>query len=190
MKYLVMLSLVVLVLTGCTSKYKADRAVGSAAPRLTKNQASLYVSVPEDGSYAGAGGAGSGAATAKAIVTAFVPYTSRAECGTAREGRDAAMSSAAAGGFSHYIEPTIMNWEDRATEWSGRRDAISVRLIVFDMASRQPIDTVVIHGSSKWATFGGDHPQDLLPEPMSRYAAECFGAVAVKSQPTSGRVKP
>jgi hypothetical protein len=180
MKYLAILSLVALTMVGCTSSYKTDRAEGSAAPQLTRGQCSVYVSVPEDGSYAGSVGTGSGAATARAVVTAFVPYTSRAECGSTRESHESAMSSAAAAGFTHLIEPTIMNWEDRATEWSGKSDAISVRLIVFEIPSRRTIDTVVIHGSSKWMTFGGDHPQDLLPDPMARYAAECFKAAEAK----------
>ncbi|MDP1660276.1 MAG: DUF4823 domain-containing protein [Phycisphaerales bacterium] len=177
MKSLAMLLCLTLAMVGCTSSYKSDRLEGSAAPQLAKGACSIYVSVPEDGSYQGSVGAGSGAATARAIVTAFIPYTLQADCGSVRESHDAAMASASAGGFTHYIEPTILNWEDRATEWSGKPDAISVRLIVFEVASRRQLDTVVIHGSSKWATFGGDHPQDLLPEPMGKYAAECFGAL-------------
>ncbi|HYD01943.1 MAG TPA: DUF4823 domain-containing protein [Phycisphaerales bacterium] len=176
MKSLAIMLCLSLAMVGCTSSYRSDRLEGSAAPQLTKGACSVYVSVPEDGSYQGHIGKGSGSATAKAIVTAFVPYTMRADCGSAPQTHDAGMASAASGGFTHYIEPTIMNWEDRATEWSGKLDAISVRLVLFEVPSRRQIDTVVIHGNSKWMTFGGDHPQDLLPEPMGKYAAQCFGA--------------
>jgi len=173
-----------LAMTGCTSTYKSERVEGSAPPRLVKGVSSVYVSVPEDGAYQGQVGVGSGAATARAIVTAFIPFTSRADCGSARQTHDAAMASAASGRYTHLVEPTILNWEDRATEWSGKLDAISVRLILFEVASRRQLDTVVIHGNSKWMTLGGDHPQDLLPEPMSRYAAECFGEAPI--QPNTG----
>ncbi|WP_254924651.1 DUF4823 domain-containing protein [Aeromonas sp. A35_P] len=29
-------------------------------------------------------------------------------------------------------------------------------------------------GKSKWATFGGDHPQDLLPEPTEKYVNSLY----------------
>lgn len=77
---------------------------GKCSAAAFQGACSVYVLVPEDGSYEGKVRMGSGAA--RAIVTAFVPYTSRAERGAAHESHDAAMASAAAGGFTHWIEPT------------------------------------------------------------------------------------
>jgi len=70
--------------------------------------------------------------------------------------------------------PEILHWEDRATEWSGKPDVIEVRLTLIDVASGRPLDETVISGKSKWATFGGDHPQELLAVPFEQYAAALF----------------
>ncbi len=170
--------LAISVSIGCTSTYKAERPAGQTAPHLEQGQCSIYVSVPQDGSYADRHGKGSGVTTAQSVVNAFLPYVTRAERGEAPESNEVALSHAAAGNFTHYVEPTILNWEDRATEWSGKSDAISIRLVLVEVPSRKQIDTMIIHGKSKWASFGGDHPQDLLAAPMARYSKELFGELA------------
>jgi hypothetical protein len=45
---------------------------------------------------------------------------------------------------------------------------------VIDVASGEVLDSAVIEGKSKWATLGGDHPQDLLESPLSDYARSLF----------------
>lgn len=63
----------------------------------------------------------------------------------------------------------ILHWEDRATEWSGKKDKIEIKLSIYGAEGNQEIAGTIIGGKSKWATFGGDHPQDLLPEPIQAY---------------------
>jgi hypothetical protein len=41
-------------------------------------------------------------------------------------------------------------------------------------ASGKEIASVVLSGKSRWATFGGDHPEDLLPEPVGQYVATLY----------------
>jgi Domain of unknown function (DUF4823) len=36
------------------------------------------------------------------------------------------------------------------------------------------VASTLISGQSKWATFGGDHPQDLLPEPLNSYVESLY----------------
>ncbi|NCF25983.1 MAG: DUF4823 domain-containing protein [Gammaproteobacteria bacterium] len=42
------------------------------------------------------------------------------------------------------------------------------------MSTGEVIDSALIDGKSKWATFGGDHPQDLLEKPLADYARSLF----------------
>lgn len=56
--------------------------------------------------------------------------------------------------------PTILHWEDRATEWSGKPDRISDRLVFLDVVTGQTMDSAVMTAKSKWFTFRGDHPPD------------------------------
>ena len=96
------------------------------------------------------------------------------------EPSEAAITRAAQGRVAYLIDPTILHWEDRNTEWSGRPDRISVKLAVFDVTTRQTLDSVVIDGTSKWATLGGDHPQDLLPGPIGSFVAQLYGETPTK----------
>ena len=80
--------------------------------------------------------------------------------------------------LQYLVQPRILHWEERATEWSGKPDRISIRLELIEVSSGETLDTTVLSGKSRWATFGGDHPQDLLPDPLSRYANALFEAQA------------
>ncbi|MOA60072.1 hypothetical protein D3C78_1848620 [compost metagenome] len=46
---------------------------------------------------------------------------------------------------------------------------IEIQVVIYDTLSKKNIANSSFKGKSKWATFGGDHPQDLLPEPAEKY---------------------
>ena len=63
---------------------------------------------------------------------------------------------------------------DRATEWSARADKVEVQFEAVDVSSGRRIAKTIIKGRSGLATFGGDHPQDLLPEPIDEFVDQLF----------------
>jgi hypothetical protein len=65
--------------------------------------------------------------------------------------------------------PTILHWEHRNTAWSGIPNRSSIRLQLIELASENTLDSVVIEGTSKIMTWGGDTPEGLLPEPVRAY---------------------
>jgi len=74
----------------------------------------------------------------------------------------------------YYVIPEILHWEERATEWSGKPDKIEVKISIYDNLTLKELASTIISGKSKWATFGGDHPQDLLDEPISAYVRSLY----------------
>ena len=42
-------------------------------------------------------------------------------------------------------------------------------MAIINAKTRKTIDSAIIKGKSGLATFGGDHPQDLLPKPVGEY---------------------
>ena len=76
--------------------------------------------------------------------------------------------------FQYYVVPEILHWEERATEWSGLPDRIELQLSVYEFGMRDNIASTHILGKSKWATFGGDHPQDLLPKPINDFVSSLY----------------
>lgn len=133
-------------------------------------ESSIYVSLPEDGKdYRPKTYEGSGPWTLSAIESALSSAGATVKSGTQPESVDAALASAKAAGADILVYPKITNWEDRATEWSGLPDRINVRMQVFDAESGALLDDQTIDAKSRWATLGGDHPQDLLPGLMAKW---------------------
>jgi hypothetical protein len=76
--------------------------------------------------------------------------------------------------FKYLVYPTILHWEDRATEWSALPDRIEVKIDLIETATGKLLDSVVIRGKSGLATLGCDHPQDLLPKPVDEFVSTLF----------------
>jgi hypothetical protein len=74
----------------------------------------------------------------------------------------------------YYAVPEILHWEDRATEWSGIKDKLEIKLTVYEAARPAPVASTVLSGKSKFMTFGGDHPQDLLPALIGAYVQSLY----------------
>lgn len=48
-------------------------------------------------------------------------------------------------------------------------DKVEVKIDVVEVRSGEVLGSGIIKGKSGTSTLGGDHPQDLLPEPMTRF---------------------
>ena len=165
------LVLVTIVVVGCTSTYtRSDQSIPTAKLELGKIVA---IATPANGSYGGKEYAGSGSSTATAVRAAFakfaretnvVPDCQTLSCLTEKTGANA----------DYLVVPEILHWEDRNTEWSGIKDKLEVKITIYDARSAKLLAASSLAGKSKWATFGGDHPQDLLPEPINDYVASLF----------------
>lgn len=162
----------VFFLTGCADTHNIKRLDASAV--VLDRAGSAYVSVPVDGRYGQTIYPNSGRMTAFEVTRAFSPHLVKTTQGKGFQTRDKALETARAGGYRYLIQPEILHWEDRATEWSGLPDQIKVEIDVIDVASGEVLDSAVIEGKSKWATLGGDQPQDLLESPLTDYARSLF----------------
>ena len=162
-------ALIALLVTGCAATYEKN-VVATATSKLDQGKPVL-IATPKSGAYGNRQYPASGQQTATVVQGAFARYT-RASVSSAcldisclqKEGTQA---------YAYYVVPEILHWEDRNTEWSGIPDRVEIKLTVYD-ASGKELAGVVLLGKSKWATFGGDHPQDLLPEPIGQYVASLY----------------
>lgn len=170
MRFLFFIAL--LALSGCagTADIKYSKKGG---PKLLPTD-TAYISVPNDGRYGSKIYAGSGTAVTQITAGALSKYMSRVETGSDVESQKVALGKAKAMDLKYLIEPRIFEWEDRATEWSMKSDRVSVRLTVIKVETGETIASGVINGESSIMTIGGDHPQDLLPKPIDKYAASLF----------------
>ena len=158
------------LVSACSATYQQN-VLQEPSTKLVKGK-SVLIATPADGWYGKIEYSGSGRMTAYATRAAFARFSNNvsisAEC------KDlACLKKNASGPFDYHVIPEILHWEDRATEWSGLPDKIEVKVIVYAGGTEKELASTVISGS-KWATFGGDHPQDLLPEPLNSYVESLY----------------
>jgi hypothetical protein len=159
-----------MVLGGCAATYHQDTVTAPTA-QVQRGRA-VVVATPTNGSYERREYFGSGRQTAVAIQAAFARFGDAVV--SSRCADLACLQAEADSGVSYLVVPQILHWEDRNTEWSGKPDRIEIKIIVVDAQSRKTLASVVISGKSKWATFGGDRPQDLLPEPVGQFVQSLY----------------
>jgi hypothetical protein len=159
----------VAVLGACTSTY-TRQTVTTAQVKLASS-GSVLVGVPQDGSYGATSYPGSGTATAEAVRAAFSRYSNNVQLANGCGQVSCLVTSATP--YTYYVLPQILRWEDRATEWSGKKDKIEIKITVYGQSGKT-IASQIIDGKSKWATFGGDHPQDLLPKAVNGYVQSLY----------------
>jgi len=162
-----------LLLVSCADTNQVVRLDASSDVRLDA-ASTIYIAVPVDGVYGANTYRGSGQNTAQIINSAFAKRSRLTEVGrspqTFAEARDAALSD----NWQYFVYPSILHWEDRATEWSAIPDKVEVKIEVVETATNRSIASAVIKGKSGIATFGGDRPQDLLPEPIEEFVSSLY----------------
>lgn len=165
------LMLLATMLFGCASVHEQNVLIRPTA-KLIKGK-SIVIATPTNGFYESTEYPASGKTTAFAIRSAFAKFSNTIT--VVPECKDlVCLKGIQKTGFDYYIIPEILHWEDRATEWSGKRDKIEIKVLIYEGQSWKELASAIISGTSKWATFGGDHPQDLLPEPLNKYAESLY----------------
>ena len=170
---------------GCTAYHQTQ---SQSLPGALDPAKGVLISIPADGSYGNDQYRKSGIMTAEVVRTAFLNHAFRAEIIPSCKTEDCLVDINIER-YGYFVMPAILHWEERATEWSGRPDRIKIRLTVFDAINKTRIGSYSYTGKSKWFTFGGDHPQELLPEPTRELVDSFYqGDALYVSTPVTGGV--
>jgi hypothetical protein len=164
----------VLFIWGCAHTSEQIKVGDSAARPKLRSDGSVYILVPEDGKHGAQTYSGSGATTAHIIRAAFEKHINRVHLSPEKENPELALIKARTQGFTYFVRPMILRWEQRSVQWAGNPDRVEIKIMIMDAATEKIIDSVVIRDKSRWFTVGGDHPPDLLPEPIDTYIASLF----------------
>lgn len=170
------LAATVLAVTGCKSTY-SEKNLTNEAPPMLKSSSRIYVAIPFDATYKEEVIQGSGKQTAQAFQAAFMRYTRSVYTSKFPESLSEALDIAREGGLEYVLYPTIIRWEDRATEWSGRRDRLTVKADLIDLKTSTVVFSREIEATGKWMTDGGETPKDLLDQPAEQYVNALFRRV-------------
>lgn len=160
-----------LFLAGCSAKYQS-LDIKQSNERLKPNE-KVFIATPKNGFYSETVYQSSGQETASAVQAAFSRYTDSVTISSqCTDVECLARTYPLQTGL--FVVPSILHWEDRATEWSMKPDKIEVKISVYNAQDNSLITSTIISGASKIATWGGDHPQDLLATPVNRYVASLY----------------
>lgn len=161
----------VVLLAGCSAKYSTNNVQKST--ELLVKDLPVAVAKPADGVYETHSYAGSGETTAIVVKAAILRHSDSvsvySDCEDLMCLKDKHTLSR-----GYYVVPQILHWEDRATQWSGIPDRIEIKISVYNAETNARVASTIISGKSKWATFGGDHPQDLLPVPINAWITSLY----------------
>lgn len=162
------------LLSGCADTHNLVRSnpMGVTAKLTLKD--SFYIAVSKDVVYGEDKNEGSGLTLSQILQSSVGKRARRVEIGNEHKSFDDALLYARSKSFKYLIYPTILHWEDHATEWNGVADKVEVKVEVVESATDNIVDTVIISGRSGIATFGGDKPQDLLLIPVEEFISSLF----------------
>jgi len=153
----------------CAHKYAVPPITGKGRPIPVQSR--TLVVTPADGrDERNATYHDSGSWVASALTSALQVHHVEASVAPPEVGFEAALLAARSAAAHFLVVPTIQNWSDRLTEWSGIPDRITIRVRVIEVSTGELLDDRDLRASSRWATWGGDHPQDLLPELAAQWA--------------------
>lgn len=172
---------IALVLSGCQHSYRENSVVGAPARPKLRSDSTVFVAIPADGRYHHRFVPDSGQYCAVTIRDAFARYVKRAYVGRKVQTFAEGLETARANDCTYFVYPTILRWEDHATEFSGRRDKLEVKVEVAEAATGEILHATILQGRSRLFTGGGDSPEDLLIEPVRNYLASLFQPVHVPS---------
>lgn len=161
---------VLLAMVGCADSHSLKVNQVDSNVYLEPTSA-VYIALSDDGQYGRHYYAGSGKMLSQTIKSELVTTLNNVVIAKVPEGYDTALDFASSRKFDYLVYPTILHWEDRATEWSAKPDKVKVKIVVVDVKSGAVVKSGIIDGKSGIATFGGDKPQDLLPLPTKEFFA-------------------
>jgi hypothetical protein len=167
------IALAAAVLAACKTSY-SEKNLTNEPPPILKSTSRIYVAIPFDASFKDTVAQESGKLTAQAFQAALLRYTRSVYISKFPESVSEALESARRGNLEYVVYPSILRWEDRATEWSGRRDRLALKVDLIDLRAGTIVFSREIESTGKWMTDGGESPRDLLTEPAEQYVNALF----------------
>ena len=159
---LFILMLGVFFVVGCSNSYNYKFL--KEPPSKLRKEVGVFLIIPKDGWYGNKTYNNSGKMTSQALKNEFLNYTSSVHISSECKEINECLKIIPEKKYNYLVLPEIMHWEDRATEWSGKPDKIKIHILIYNIYSKEEICSAMVESKSGLGTFGGDHPQDLLPK--------------------------
>jgi Domain of unknown function (DUF4823) len=164
------------LLSACKSTY-SEKKLSETAPPLLSNTTRLYIARPFDAVDRKKVAFESGRVTVDSLYTAFSRQTRSVYSGKIPESVSEGLESARKIRADYLVYPTLEQWTDRATEYSGRRDRLKIKVEIIELVQSKLVFAQEIEATGRWMTDGGDTPKDLLDAPINNLVNSLFRRV-------------
>jgi hypothetical protein len=162
------------VLVACAT----SQTGGGMIPGQTIKQFSKIIVMPipdgverKDGPAGGSGAAMTAAVRDALIQAGLSPMVTEAA------GLEAAIKHAKGLGYDYVLKATITEWEDNATEWSGRPDTAAISAELYDASSTRLVSTATQREQASAMTLLSESPERFIPTLSRRAVAKLLGVM-------------
>jgi len=170
---------VMLGLAACTPRpfYRMTDVSGSQASAAPlKPEQGILVSVPDDAVYQHRPYPGSGQEVAKITAAAFARYAPHVDVAPiASQDRQGLLLAARNAGAGYLIIPSIVHWEQRATELSAIPSQVDIGLAVVDVATGREIRATVLEGRGNLRRMAQLDVEAMYSAALDQHVAELYG---------------
>jgi hypothetical protein len=158
--------LILIILTFFGVSCTTTHDVRSTVPNKIKLEANkvIYINLPRDGRYQGTIYRGSAQTYQELLEIGIENYASKIILGKEYENLNECKITALNNNADYLIYSTIVNWEDRATAWSGIADTVTIKVEIIELINGEKIYEAELFGKGKNMTLSSGSPEDLLPE--------------------------
>ena len=160
---LVLIGFLSLFLDGCFAKSEILQGNQTTSGSAIAKTDAIAIMLPNDGSYGSTVYAGSGRLVASKIKQATFGKAQNSEIVETVKPEEA-VEYCKERDIRFLIRPSILHWEDRATNWSGIRDHIKVELVLMNPRDKSTLNSLMFNATSTWWTFVNNPPEDMLDE--------------------------
>lgn len=164
-----------LLITSCASNTGPIHEMQIVSPtdkKIAGKHAAFFVQIPADGRYETKVYPGSGEKVASVIVEQIQPHSRAVDMEACS--RESCASRARLAGSDYLVLTEIINWEDRQTTWSGRRDRVTLDISVIDLAENRVAASALLSGQGTLNTLGGERVEDELPDTIRPFIEQLF----------------
>jgi hypothetical protein len=152
-----------LFIVSCTTTYNVRNLDQDKNGIPLDSKKAIYLALPRDGRYQGTFYRGSGQTYQELLEINLEEYSSKIILGEEYKPIEECAIIAKENNADYLFFSTIINWEDRATAWSGIADTLTIKIEILDLETDKTIYTAELFGKGKNVTFSTGSPADLLP---------------------------
>ena len=134
----------------------------------------IFIAMPRDGGYGNDIVSGSGRTTLSKLQYVLEDYARKIYTGTMYEQLEDCKNTAIEKNAKYLFFPTIVNWEDRATAWSGLPDRVEIKMVIYDLEKDQIVYSTLLRSKGTSVTMKSTDPSELLLDLFGGFVKQIY----------------